>query len=110
MVPGGPSVNFDGSRKREALATAAFDHWNLVLNPAGLDGGMLRQRRWRYYCSKVQFWISEGSFPRRARPRGSRDSALGTGSVRRLRGEADPAGGVGLPDILITSTVHVRLA
>lgn len=27
-VPGGPSVNFDGNRKREAIATATFDHWD----------------------------------------------------------------------------------
>jgi len=30
MVPRSPSVDFDGNRKRKALATAAFDHRNLL--------------------------------------------------------------------------------
>jgi len=31
-VPGGPTVNFDWNRKRESLATPAFDHWDLPGN------------------------------------------------------------------------------
>jgi hypothetical protein len=30
MIPGTPSVNFHGNGKREALATAAFNHANLL--------------------------------------------------------------------------------
>lgn len=30
VIPGSSSVNFDGNRKREALATAALNHGNLL--------------------------------------------------------------------------------
>jgi hypothetical protein len=39
-VSEGMSVNFDGNREREALATAALDHRNLLSNPGA--GARLR--------------------------------------------------------------------